>query len=159
MTVKIGQFEVGADKPLLIIAGPCMIESWDVIYNTATCLKDLSRKLNFPFVFKSSFDKANRTSFDSFRGPGLVEGLNMLAEIKNKLGLPVLSDVHETAQCQQAGQVLDVLQIPAFLCRQTDLVVAAAKTGKAVNIKKDNLLPRKIFCTASIKLLLPAIKM
>jgi len=136
LAVKIGQIDIGQNQPLLIIAGPCMIESWEVIFNTASALKDLSRKLHFPLVFKASFDKANRTSIDSFRGPGLDEGLKMMAEIKAKLGLPLLSDVHEQAQCALAGEVLDVIQIPAFLCRQTDLVVAAAKTGKAVNIKK-----------------------
>jgi 2-dehydro-3-deoxyphosphooctonate aldolase (KDO 8-P synthase) len=136
VTVKIGNIEFGPGQPFLIIAGPCVIESWDVIYNTARALQDISRELGFSFVFKSSYDKANRTSIDSFRGPGLSEGLKMLAEIKSKLGLELLSDVHEPAQCEQAGLVLDVLQIPAFLCRQTDLIVAAAKTGKAVNIKK-----------------------
>lgn len=136
MTVKIGHIDMGGQKPLVIIAGPCMIESWEVIYNTACALSDISRQLNFPLVFKSSFDKANRTSIDSFRGPGLSEGLRMMAEIKAKLNLPLLSDVHETSQCVAAGEVLDVIQIPAFLCRQTDLIVAAAKTGRAVNIKK-----------------------
>ncbi len=136
VTVKIGNIEFGPGQPFLIIAGPCVIESWDVIYNTARALQDISRELGFSFVFKSSYDKANRTSIDSFRGPGLSEGLKMLAEIKSKLGVELLSDVHEPAQCEQAGAVLDVLQIPAFLCRQTDLIVAAAKTGKAVNIKK-----------------------
>lgn len=136
MTVKIGNLEFGAGHPFLIIAGPCVIESWDVVYNTACALQDISRELGFSLVFKSSFDKANRTSIDSFRGPGLTEGLKMLAEIKQKLGVELLSDVHETGQCEQAGAVLDVLQIPAFLCRQTDLIVAAAQTGKAVNIKK-----------------------
>lgn len=136
MTVRIGSIEVGADQPMLIIAGPCVIESWDTIYKTATALKELSVELGFSFVFKSSFDKANRTSYDSFRGPGLDEGLEMLAEIKRKLDVPVLSDIHEESQCAKAGEVLDIMQIPAFLCRQTDLVVAAARTGKAVNIKK-----------------------
>lgn len=136
MPVNIGNIEVGADQRLLIIAGPCVIESWETIFNTATALKDLSKKLGFSFVFKSSFDKANRTSFNSFRGPGLEFGLQMLGEIKRKLDVPVLSDVHETAQCAAAGEVLDVIQIPAFLCRQTDLVVEAARTMKCVNIKK-----------------------
>lgn len=135
-TVKVGKLEVGSGKPFLIIAGPCVIESWDIIYQTAQRLKDISRELGFSLVFKSSFDKANRTSIDSFRGPGLEKGLEMLQEIKSKLGLEVLSDVHEVGQCASAGQILDILQIPAFLCRQTDLVVAAAKTGKCVNIKK-----------------------
>ncbi|MBX9671022.1 MAG: 3-deoxy-8-phosphooctulonate synthase [Candidatus Obscuribacterales bacterium] len=134
--MKIGSIEVGRDKPFLIIAGPCVMESWDIVYKTAVWLKDLSQKHNFSFVFKSSFDKANRTSIDSYRGPGLEDGMAMLKEIKSKTGLPVLSDIHEVEQCAAAGEVLDVLQIPAFLCRQTDLLIAAAKTGKCVNIKK-----------------------
>lgn len=147
--VAISNIEVGPQKPLLIIAGPCMIESWEIIYNTATALKDIARQLHFPLVFKSSFDKANRTSIDSFRGPGLVEGLAMLAELKSKLGLPLLSDIHETSHCSPAAAVLDVLQIPAFLCRQTDLVVAAAATGKAVNIKKGQFVsPQEILHSA-----------
>jgi 2-dehydro-3-deoxyphosphooctonate aldolase (KDO 8-P synthase) len=134
--VRIGSIEVGPDKPFLIIAGPCVLESWDVVFNTARALKDLSAELGFSLVFKASYDKANRTSIDSFRGPGLVKGLNMLLDIKRQLGLHLLSDVHEEQHCAPASSVLDVLQIPAFLCRQTDLIVAAARTGKAVNIKK-----------------------
>lgn len=121
---------------MLLIAGPCVIESWEQIFNTASALKDICKELGLSYVFKASFDKANRTSYNSFRGPGLSKGLEMLAEIKSKLGLPILSDVHEEVQCAAAGAVLDVLQIPAFLCRQTDLVAAAARTGKTVNIKK-----------------------
>ncbi|HEY9791969.1 MAG TPA: 3-deoxy-8-phosphooctulonate synthase [Candidatus Obscuribacterales bacterium] len=136
MSVRVGNIEIGHGQPLFVIAGPCVIESWDVIYATACELKKLSEQLGFSLVFKASFDKANRTSYDSFRGPGLEFGLEMLAEIKRKLGVPVLSDVHETEQCAKAGDVLDIVQIPAFLCRQTDLVVAAARTMKAVNIKK-----------------------
>lgn len=136
MAVKIGNMEIGQDNPLLIIAGPCVIESWEITFNTAQFLKDLAKQLGFSFVFKSSYDKANRTSINSFRGPGLKDGLAVLAEIKSKLGVPVLSDVHDESQCAPAGEVLDVLQIPAFLCRQTDLVAAAARTGKTVNIKK-----------------------
>jgi len=134
--IKIADFEFGHERPFLIIAGPCVIESWETTFNTAKYLAELSRRLGFSFVFKSSFDKANRTSIDSFRGPGISEGLALLKQIKDKLNVALLSDVHETAQCQEAGEVLDVLQIPAFLCRQTDLIIAAAKTGKAVNIKK-----------------------
>lgn len=127
---------VGGDGPLLIIAGPCVIESWETTFNTASVLKDISKELDFPFIFKSSFDKANRTSINSFRGPGLENGLKILADIKSKLHIPILSDVHEQDQCVPAAKVLDVLQIPAFLCRQTDLVAAAARTGASVNIKK-----------------------
>lgn len=138
--MRIGSIEVGANKPFLIIAGPCVIESWDTLLVTAKALKDISKELQFSLVFKSSFDKANRTSINSFRGPGLEKGLEMLGDIKRQLGLPILSDVHEEQQCAPSAAVLDVLQIPAFLCRQTDLIVAAAKTGKAVNIKKGQFL-------------------
>jgi len=136
VTIKIGSLEVGRDKPFLIIAGPCVMESWDIIFKTAQKLQDLSKKHNFSLVFKSSFDKANRTSIDSYRGPGLEDGLAMMKDIKSKTGLPVLTDIHEVSQCARAGEVIDVLQIPAFLCRQTDLLVAAAETGRCVNIKK-----------------------
>lgn len=136
LNVQIGNIEFGEGSPFLIIAGPCVIESWETTINTARALKDISRELGFSLVFKSSYDKANRTSNNSFRGPGLTDGLKMLADVKRELGVPVLSDVHEVSHCAEAGEVLDVLQIPAFLCRQTDLVVAAARTGKAVNIKK-----------------------
>ncbi|PWT97347.1 MAG: 3-deoxy-8-phosphooctulonate synthase [Candidatus Melainabacteria bacterium] len=136
MPVRIDKIQVGENNPFLIIAGPCVIESWEITYNTARFLKDLSNELNFSLVFKSSYDKANRTSIDSFRGPGLKDGLALLAEIKAKLGVALLSDIHDESQCQPAGEVLDVLQIPAFLCRQTDLIVAAARTGKTINVKK-----------------------
>lgn len=136
MTVRIGDIEVGNKQSLLLIAGPCVIESWDQIYSTGSALKDICKELGINYVFKASFDKANRTSYNSFRGPGLEKGLEMLAEIKSKLSVPVLSDVHEESQCSAAAKVLDIIQIPAFLCRQTDLVCAAAKTGKAINIKK-----------------------
>lgn len=124
----------------LIIAGPCVIESYDVLRKTAGYLKEVAKKLDFDLVFKSSFDKANRTSVNGFRGPGLTEGLKMLGDIKKEFSLPVLSDVHESEQCAEAGAVLDILQIPAFLCRQTDLLIAAAKTGKCVNVKKGQFL-------------------
>lgn len=137
--VKIAGFETSPER-FLIIAGPCVIESYDILYKTASQMKELSKKLDFDFVFKSSFDKANRTSVNGFRGPGLEEGLKMLAQIKKELGLPVLSDVHESEQCKPAAEVLDILQIPAFLCRQTDLLVAAAQTGKCVNVKKGQFL-------------------
>lgn len=139
-TVKVGTHQVSAGGKFLIIAGPCVIESWETIFTTASHLKALSAKHDFNLVFKASFDKANRTAVHGFRGPGLEKGLAMLADIKSKLDLPVLSDIHEVEQCQAAGEVLDVLQIPAFLCRQTDLLVAAAQTGKCVNIKKGQFL-------------------
>ena len=122
------------------IAGPCVIESMDVLETVAAELVRLQTKYDIEIYFKSSFDKANRTSISSFRGPGLEKGLQMLADIKSKYGLGLLTDIHESYQAPEAGQVVDVLQIPAFLCRQTDLLVAAAKTGKTVNIKKAQFL-------------------
>ncbi len=123
-----------------IIAGPCVIESMDVLEEVAAQLAALNRQYGLDIIFKSSFDKANRTSIRSFRGPGMERGLQMLADIKSKYGLKILTDIHESCQAEPAGEVADVLQIPAFLCRQTDLLVAAAKTGKVVNIKKAQFL-------------------
>jgi 2-dehydro-3-deoxyphosphooctonate aldolase (KDO 8-P synthase) len=125
---------------LFLIAGPCVIESRRHAFALALRAKKVCAKLGLPFIFKASFDKANRSSADSFRGPGLKKGLAILAEIKRELGVPVLSDVHEAAQVEAAAEVLDVLQIPAFLCRQTDLLLAAARTGKPVNVKKGQFL-------------------
>jgi 2-dehydro-3-deoxyphosphooctonate aldolase (KDO 8-P synthase) len=130
----------GGNNPFVLIAGPCVIENKDLIMETAEQLKEITTKLNIPFVFKASFDKANRSSIHSFRGPGLEEGLAILQEVKEKFNVPVTSDIHETAQVEQAAEVLDILQIPAFLCRQTDLLVAAAKTGRIVNVKKGQFL-------------------
>lgn len=140
MDVKVGSLQVGAGKPFFIIAGPCVIESWETTINTARELQKLSKKLGFSLVFKSSYDKANRTSINGFRGPGLEKGLAMLADVKKELGVELLSDVHEIDHCKAAGEVLDILQIPAFLCRQTDLLVEAARTNKCVNIKKGQFL-------------------
>ena len=123
-----------------ILAGPCAIESRDISLQTAETLAGLSKKLDIPIVFKSSFDKANRTSVTSFRGPGMVNGLKILAEVKELTGLPVVTDIHHPEQAKPVAEVADVLQIPAFLCRQTDLLVAAAKTGRVVNIKKGQFL-------------------
>jgi 3-deoxy-8-phosphooctulonate synthase len=122
------------------IAGPCVIESQELLYTVAEKLVEINQKLRVDIIFKASFDKANRTSISSFRGPGLERGLEMLANVKSKYGLKLLTDIHESHQAEAVGQVVDVLQIPAFLCRQTDLLVAAAKTGKAVNIKKAQFL-------------------
>lgn len=127
------------EKPF-IIAGPCVIESAELLDVVAAELKRISEQFDLPVWFKASFDKANRTSIHSFRGPGLERGLQMLADVKTKYGLPLLTDVHESFQAEAAGEVVDVLQIPAFLCRQTDLLVAAARTGKTVNIKKAQFL-------------------
>ena len=126
----------GGGDSLPVIAGPCVIENEELAVEMAHTLAAMAERLGIALVFKSSFDKANRTSISSFRGPGLEEGLRVLEIVKKETGLPVLTDVHESGQCEPAARVCDVLQIPAFLCRQTDLVVAAAKTGRAVNVKK-----------------------
>lgn len=138
--VQIGNIYIGQGHPLAIIAGPCVIEDFDTTCRIASFLKDLTRKLQLPFIFKASFDKANRTAIHSYRGPGLSEGLQILARIKAEIGVPLLSDVHEIDQIEEAAQVLDVLQIPAFLCRQTDFILAVARSGKPVNIKKGQFL-------------------
>jgi 2-dehydro-3-deoxyphosphooctonate aldolase (KDO 8-P synthase) len=130
----------GADEPPLFIAGPCVIESQEHVLRMARTLLKLRDELKINLVFKSSFDKANRSSIESFRGPGLEKGLEMLRVVKEETGLPLLSDIHDPAQAERAASILDVLQIPAFLCRQTDLVAAAARTGKAVGVKKGQFL-------------------
>ncbi|MDD5347507.1 MAG: 3-deoxy-8-phosphooctulonate synthase [Candidatus Omnitrophica bacterium] len=138
--VKVGKVTVGGPRGLVLIAGPCVIESESACLGMAAKLKGITEAAGVPLIFKSSYDKANRLSGDSFRGPGLTRGLEILHKVKQKLKLPVLSDVHCREEIDAAKKVLDVIQIPAFLCRQTDLVVAAAKTGKAVNIKKGQFL-------------------
>jgi 2-dehydro-3-deoxyphosphooctonate aldolase (KDO 8-P synthase) len=137
--VPISDFVVG-NGDLVMIAGPCVIESAEATLEIARTLKDYAQELALPLIFKASYDKANRTSLASFRGPGLAQGLKILGRVKDEVGLAVLSDVHQVSDVGPAAQVLDVLQIPAFLCRQTDLVVAAAATGKAVNIKKGQFM-------------------
>lgn len=131
---------VGPGHPLAFILGPCVIESAEHTLRMAFALAELTRELAVPFVFKTSFDKANRSSLRSYRGPGLGEGLRILAEVKRAAGLPVLTDIHEPAQAEAAAEVADVLQVPAFLCRQTDLLLAAGRAGKPVNIKKGQFL-------------------
>lgn len=131
--------EIGGDS-LPVLAGPCVIESEELVLETAHALAAMAERLGIGLIFKSSFDKANRSSIGSFRGPGLDEGLRVLRLVKEETGLPVITDVHEPEQCAPAAQICDLLQIPAFLCRQTDLVVAAAQTGKAVNIKKGQFM-------------------
>jgi 2-dehydro-3-deoxyphosphooctonate aldolase (KDO 8-P synthase) len=138
--IKAGEATIGGGGPLVIIAGPCVIENRDITIETAHRLKEICFSLELPLIFKSSYDKANRTSIRSFRGPGLEGGLAILAEVKGGLGLPVLSDVHLPEECGPASEVLDILQIPAFLSRQTDLILAAAETGRPVNIKKGQFL-------------------
>lgn len=138
--VKIGSFTVGAGHRPFLIAGPCVIESEQLVMDTAGRIAEITASLGMPFVFKSSFDKANRTSIKSFRGPGLEQGLAVLKKVKDQLRLPVLTDVHTEEQATEAGKVVDVVQIPAFLCRQTDLLIAAANTGRVVNVKKGQFL-------------------
>jgi 2-dehydro-3-deoxyphosphooctonate aldolase (KDO 8-P synthase) len=145
-TVSIGRpgneepIHVGPGHPFLLIAGPCVLESAELAREVAAALKEIASRLSISLVFKSSFDKANRTALDSYRGPGLREGLKILADIRQDYKVPVISDVHETQQVDEVSAVLDVLQIPAFLCRQTDLLVAAARSGKAINLKKGQFL-------------------
>ena len=138
--VHIGSLSIGGGQPLAFIAGPCVIESAQHALDTASAIREIARRCGVPVVFKASYDKANRTSRKSFRGPGLDAGLTILAEVKARTGLPVLTDVHEPAHAAPAAAVVDVLQIPAFLSRQTDLLVAAARTGRAVNVKKGQFL-------------------
>jgi 2-dehydro-3-deoxyphosphooctonate aldolase (KDO 8-P synthase) len=138
--VAIGSITIGAGHPLALIGGPCAIEGESFMLDVASRLRDITAKAAVPFIFKSSYDKANRTSIYSYRGPGLQKGLEILQKIKDAVGVPVLSDVHAVEEVKPAAEVLDVLQIPAFLCRQTDLVVAAARTGKPVNVKKGQFL-------------------
>lgn len=137
--IKLKNFEIGGDK-LTILAGPCAAESQEILDETASGLKEITQKLGINFVFKSSFDKANRSSITSYRGPGMEKGLEMLQVIKDKYDLPIVTDIHTPDQAEPASKVADIIQIPAFLCRQTDLLVAAAKTGKIVNIKKGQFL-------------------
>lgn len=134
--VKTGDTSIGSGCPLTLIAGPCVIEEEEITLSIAASLKKITRELDIPFIFKASYDKANRTSIDSFRGPGLNKGLDILSKIKSELNIPVLSDVHSIDQVEAASEILDIIQIPALLCRQTDLLLAAARTGKVVNIKK-----------------------
>jgi 2-dehydro-3-deoxyphosphooctonate aldolase (KDO 8-P synthase) len=138
--VKVGNIEIGAGRPLAVIAGPCVIESRESALKHASLLKEAADRVGVPYIFKSSYDKANRSSVDSYRGPGLGKGLEILAEVKQKTGVPILTDVHEREQVASVREVADVLQIPAFLCRQTDFVVAVAQSGKVVNVKKGQFL-------------------
>ncbi len=138
--IQVGPYTIGPGHPLVFIAGPCVIESRDLVLEVAGVLKELKEQFNLPIIFKSSFDKANRSSIDSFRGPGLEKGLEILAEVKEKTGLPLTTDIHEPAQAVVAAKVVDLLQIPAFLCRQTDHLIAAAKTGLPVSVKKGQFM-------------------
>jgi 2-dehydro-3-deoxyphosphooctonate aldolase (KDO 8-P synthase) len=138
--VKVGDYLVGQGNPLMLMAGPCVLEGYERSLMIGQKTKAICDELGVPYVFKASFDKANRSSIKSFRGPGIDEGLKILAQIKKDLGVPVVTDIHEPWHADKAAEVVDILQIPAFLCRQTDLVYAAAKTGKTVNVKKAQFL-------------------
>ena len=140
MSMQLCGFEVGLDRPLFLIAGPCVVESEQLQLDVAGQLKEITARLGINFIFKSSFDKANRTSIGSFRGPGMEEGLRVLAEVKRQLGVPVLTDVHEYTPMDEVASVVDVLQTPAFLVRQTDFILKACSAGKPVNIKKGQFL-------------------
>jgi 2-dehydro-3-deoxyphosphooctonate aldolase (KDO 8-P synthase) len=156
------EISMGPGAELVLFAGPCVIEDHNTTLSIARFLKDMARDLGIPFVFKASYDKANRTSLESYRGPGMLEGLQILSSIKNELSIPILSDVHSQLEVESAAQVLDIIQIPAFLCRQTDLILSVARTGKPVNIKKGQFLSpwdmsrvtEKITSTGNHKILL-----
>jgi 2-dehydro-3-deoxyphosphooctonate aldolase (KDO 8-P synthase) len=138
--VKVEQIQIGGGAPLTVIAGPCVIESREAALRHADALKEIADRVGVPYIFKSSYDKANRSSVNSFRGPGLEKGLEILLEVKMKMGVPVLTDVHEIDQVAAVKEVADVLQIPAFLCRQTDFVLTVGKSGRVVNVKKGQFL-------------------
>ncbi|MBX2826054.1 MAG: 3-deoxy-8-phosphooctulonate synthase [Gammaproteobacteria bacterium] len=138
--VKLCNFEAGLSQPLFLIAGPCVIESEDMAFRTAEALQQMTQQLNLPFIYKSSFDKANRSSVDSYRGPGIEEGLRILAAVRKEFGVPVLTDVHEDTPLDEVAEVVDVLQTPAFLCRQTNFITRVAAQNKPVNIKKGQFL-------------------
>ena len=138
--MKLCGFDIGLDRPFFLIAGPCVVESEQLQMDTAGALKEITSSLGIPFIFKSSYDKANRSSGSSFRGPGMERGLEILAKVKRELGLPILTDVHSEGEIAEVAKVVDVLQTPAFLCRQTDFIRAVAQSGKPVNIKKGQFL-------------------
>jgi 2-dehydro-3-deoxyphosphooctonate aldolase (KDO 8-P synthase) len=138
--VKIGHIEIGRNRPLVLIAGPCVIESEDQVRKTIEGLKEITGEINIPFIFKSSYDKANRTSIKSYRGLGLDKGLEILEKVKREFDIPLLVDVHQIEEVKLVSKVADILQVPAFLCRQTDLIISIAKTGKPINVKKGQFL-------------------
>lgn len=149
---SIGPISIGRGSPLALIAGPCVIESSEHTFMLAEEIKKICGKLKIPFIFKASFDKANRSSIAGFRGPGIEKGLEILAEVRKRFDVPILSDIHEASQAARAGEVLDCIQIPAFLCRQTDLLLAAAKTGRCVNVKKGQFLSPEEMENVAVKL-------
>jgi 2-dehydro-3-deoxyphosphooctonate aldolase (KDO 8-P synthase) len=138
--LTVGNVHIGGQNPLVLIAGPCVIETEEACFDTAMALRDIAQESGVPFIFKTSYDKANRSSVDSYRGPGVTRGLEVLRRIRQELTIPVLTDVHTVQEAEMAGEVVDMVQVPALLCRQTDLVQAAARTGKPVNLKKGQFL-------------------
>lgn len=142
-TVKVADFEIGAGNPLVLMAGPCVLEELDRCLYIGRTIKDITNRLGIPYIFKASFDKANRSSINSFRGPGLEEGLKMLATIKKELNVPIVTDFHNEFQAEPVSKVVDVLQVPAFLCRQTDILTQAAKTDAVINVKKGQFMSPK----------------
>ena len=138
--VKVGNIRIGERRELVLMAGPCVIESEEICLEIAAEIKRISEKINMPFIFKSSYDKANRSSLESFRGPGRTAGLKILSKVKDKIGVPITSDIHCREELKEASRVLDIIQIPAFLSRQTDLLLAAGRTGKTINVKKGQFL-------------------
>ena len=138
--IDLNDFKGGGAHPHFLIAGPCVIENEQLIFDTAFQISEIAKEVGFPFIFKSSYDKANRSSIHSFRGLGIEEGLSILQKVKEKVRVPILTDIHSVNEARQAGEIVDVIQIPAFLCRQTDLLIAAAKTGRVVNVKKGQFL-------------------
>jgi len=161
-TIQVGKVKIGGKNPFILIAGPCVIENKSTVEHIAKSLKAITAKVGVPFIFKASYDKANRTSIKSFRGPGIINGLKILHEIKQKFNVPILSDVHSSQEIDIAKEVLDIIQIPAFLCRQTDLLVKAGESKKVVNVKKGQFLAphnmneviKKIEATGNKKILL-----
>jgi 2-dehydro-3-deoxyphosphooctonate aldolase (KDO 8-P synthase) len=149
----VERVRMGQGAPLALIAGPCVIESAESCLEQARTVAVIAREAEFPFVFKASFDKANRTSVSSYRGPGLDEGLRILAEVRRELGVPVVTDIHTPDQAERAGEVVDIIQVPAFLCRQTDMLTAAGRTGKPVNVKKGQFLSPELMAHAAAKVL------
>ncbi len=139
-TVTVGKIEISNSRPFVLIAGPCALESRDHAFEMCGALKQLTQEIGIPLIYKTSFDKANRTSLFGIRGLGIAKGLEILGELKKSFGVPVITDVHLPEQCKDVAEIVDVIQIPAFLCRQTDLLIAAAKTGKAINVKKGQFL-------------------
>lgn len=138
--ITVANFKIGKNNPLALIAGPCVIEEEEICVSIATEIKNITKELDIPFIFKASFDKANRSSINSYRGPGLKKGLSILEKIKHKLNIPITTDVHCVNEVKKAAKVVDIIQIPAFLCRQTDLIIEAAKTKKTINVKKGQFL-------------------